>query len=226
VEETRMSVAERVLKVVTSPGQAFNAIAADPRILWPGLIFIVINLLLTVIILPETKAFTQETLAASGQSPDQIALAMKFITPGALVGTIIALPAVWLVAAGLLALYNQLVVGAATFKQLFAVAIFAGIPSLIQSFISTALVKMVGFKAFMQVNTSLALLWVNGDASSFLYRLLQQFELFRIWGFILLILGGAIAMKKKPLGLAAYLGILGIIYVVVLAVLAQNQPVV
>ncbi|MDD4775715.1 MAG: hypothetical protein PHG75_04330, partial [Syntrophomonas sp.] len=79
---------------------------------------------------------------------------------------------------------------------------------------------------FMQVNTSLALLWVNGDASSFLYRLLQQFELFRIWGFILLILGGAIAMKKKPLGLAAYLGILGIIYVVVLAVLAQNQPVV
>ncbi|MDD4775771.1 MAG: YIP1 family protein, partial [Syntrophomonas sp.] len=189
MEETRMSVAERVLKVVTSPGQAFNAIAADPRILWPGLIFIVINLLLTAIILPETKAFTQETLAASGQSPDQIALAMKFITPGALVGTIIALPAVWLVAAGLLALYNQLVVGAATFKQLFAVAIFAGIPSLIQSFISTALVKMVGFKAFMQVNTSLALLWVNGDASSFLYRLLQQFELFRIWGFILLILG-------------------------------------
>lgn len=226
MDETRMSFAERVTNVVTSPGRAFAAIAEDPRIIWPGLIFIAISLILTAIILPETKTFTQETLAASGQSPDQIALAMKFVTPGALIGTVVALPVVWLVEAGLLALYNQLVVGAATFKQLFAVAIFAGIPSLIKSFISTALVKMIGFKAFMQVNTSLALFWGNGDASSFLYRLLQQFELFRIWGFVLLILGGAVAMKKKPLGLALYLGVLGIIYVVVLALLAQNQTVI
>ncbi|MEQ8201365.1 MAG: YIP1 family protein [Syntrophomonadaceae bacterium] len=226
MEETTMSLAERLRKVVTSPAQAFTDIAFHPTILWPGLVFIAISLILNVIMLPETKAFTEQTLAASGQSPEQIALAMKLFVPGAIIGIIVALPMVWLVEAGLLALYNQLVVGAATFKQLFSVAIFAGIPSLIKSFIATGLVKLIGFEAYMQINTSLALFWVNGDAGSFVYRLLQQFELFRIWGFILLILGGAIAMKKKPRGLAIYLGVLGIIYMVILALLAKNPALV
>lgn len=222
MDATRMSFIERLGKVVSSPGRAFADIAAGPAIIGPGLIFIAVSLLLSVIILPETRAFTEQTLAASGQSPEQIALAMKFVGPGAIIGTIIVLPMVWLAEAGLLALYNQLVVGAATFKQLLSAAIFAGIPSMIQSLLATGLVKVIGVESYMQVNTSLALFWGNGDTGSFIYRLLQQIELFRLWGFILLILGGSIAMKKKPQGLAIFLGVLGMIYVVVLALLAKG----
>ncbi len=226
MEETRMSTAQGFVKVLTSPGKAFAAIAEDPRILLPGLAIVAISLILTIIALPETKAFTEQTLAAAGQAPDQIALVMKFVVPGAVIAAILGMPLVWLVQAAILALYNQIIVGEATFKQLYSVAIFSGIPSIIKAAISTVLIKAMGLKASMQVSTSLALFLVNADSTSFLYRLLEQLELFRIWGLILLILGGAIAMKKKPKGLAVFLGVIWIIYVVVMALLAKNSAVV
>jgi len=222
MEEIKMSITERFGKVLTSPGKAFTVIAEDPRILWPGLVIIAISLILTIIAIPETMVFTEQTLATSGQSPAQIAMALKFVVPGAIVGTIFVMPLVWLVQAAMLALYNQISVGEATFKQLFSVAIFSGIPSIIKAVISTGLIKTMGIKASMQVSTSLALFFVNADSTSFLYRLLGQLELFSIWGLILLIMGGAIAMKKKPQGLAIFLGVIWIIYVVAMALLVKT----
>lgn len=225
VEETKMSITERFLKVLTAPGEAFRAIVDDPRILWPGLIIIAVSLLLTILIIPETKQFTAETLAASGQKPDQIALAMKFLVPGALAGTVLALPLVWLVQAGILALYNQMSVGEARFKQLLAVAIFSGIPSIIKSVLSAGLIKTMGFKAAMQVNTSLALFLGTNSQTSFLYRFLGHIELFGVWGLVLLILGGSLAMKKKCMGLAIYVGVVWLVYAVVMAVLVKTPAV-
>jgi len=225
MEKTKMSTAERFGKVITSPGKAFADIAQDPRILWPGLIIIVINLALTLLVMSETKVFTEQTLVASGASQDQIALAMKFVLPGAIGGTIFALPLSWLVMAAILALYNQFSVGEARFKQLYTVALFAGIPSVIKTVISTGLIKTMGFKAALQVSTSLAIFWGNADSTSFLYRLLEKIELFNIWGLILLILGGSIAMKKKPQGLALFLGGIWLVYVVVLALLVKTPGV-
>lgn len=225
MEETRMSLTERFWKVLAAPGEAFKSIADDPRILWPALIIIAISLLLTTLIIPETKQFTEETLAAGGQTPDQIALAMKFVVPGALAGSVLALPLFWLIQAGILALYNQFSVGAATFKQLFAVAIFAGVPSIIKSMITTVLIKTMGLKAALQVSTSLALFLGTASQTSFLYRFLAQIDLFSIWGLVLLILGGSIAMQKKAQGLAVYGGIIWLVYAVVMAVLAKTPAV-
>ncbi|MHB8124995.1 MAG: YIP1 family protein [Desulfitobacteriaceae bacterium] len=220
-----MSMAKRFGKVLSSPREAFAAIAQDPRILWPGLIIIAISLILTLVTIPETKVFTEQTLAASGMSPDQIALAMKYMMPVAVIGTIFAMPLFWLVEAVILVLYNQFSVGEARFKQLFSVAIFSGVPLIIKAVISTGLIKTMGYKAALQVSTSMAIFWGNADSSNFLYRLLGQIELFSIWGLILLILGGAIAMKKKPPGLAIFLGVIWIIYVVVMALLVKNPVV-
>lgn len=225
MEETKMSITERFLKVLTAPGEAFKAIVDDPRILWPGLVIIAVSLLLTILIIPETKQFTEETMAASGQSPAQIALAMKVVVSGALAGTVLTVPLVWLVQAGILALYNQFSVGEARFKQLFAVAVFAGIPSLIKSVISTGLIKAMGFKAAMQVSTSLALFMGTSAQNSFLYRFLVHIELFSIWGLVLLILGGSLAMKKKAGGLAVYGGTIWLAYAVVMAILIKTPAV-
>ena len=223
--ETKMSVTQRFWKVLVAPGEAFTAIADDPKILWPGLIIMAISLLLTILVLPETKQFTRETLAASGQGPDQIALAMKFVVPGALAGSIIGIIIVWLVQAGILALYNQFSVGVASFKQLFAIAVFASVPSIIKSVISTALIKTMGFKAALQVSTSLALFLGTANQTSFLYRFLGQIDLFTIWGIVLLILGGSLAMKKKVAGLAAYYGTIWLVYAVVMALLVKTPAV-
>lgn len=225
MEKAKMPTTERFGKVISSPGKAFADIAQDPRILWSGLIIIVINLALTLLVMSETKVFTEQTLVTSGASQDQIALAMKFVLPGAIAGAIFAMPLSWLVMAAILALYNQFSVGEARFKQLFAVAVFAGIPSVIKGVISTGLIKTMGFKAALQVSTSLAILWGNADSTSFLYRLMEKIELFNIWGLILLILGGSIAMKKKPQGLALFLGGIWLVYVVVMALLVKNPVV-
>lgn len=222
MEEEKMSIIERFWKIIISPGKAFADIAQNPRILWPGLIIIVINLALTLLVMSETKEFTQQTLVASGMSQEQIAMAMKFVLPGAIGGTIVALPLGWLVIAGILALYNQLSVGEARFKQLYSVAVFAWIPSVIKTVISTGLIKTLGFKAALQVSTSLALFLGNADNTSFLYRLMKNIDLFNIWGLSLLILGGSIAMKKKPQGLVLFLGGIWLVYVVVVALLVKT----
>lgn len=223
--ENKLSMTERFLKVLTAPGEAFQAIVDDPRILWPGLIIIAISLLLIILAIPETKQFTAETLVASGQSPDQIALAMKFVVPGALIGTVLAMPMVWLFEAAILALYNQFSVGEARFKQLLAVAIFAGVPSIIKAVISTGLIKTMGYKAALQVSTSLAVFLGTANQTSFLYRLLGQIDLFSIWGLVLLILGGSLAMKKRVGGLAVYSGTIWLVYVVVMALLVKTPAV-
>ena len=225
MEKTKMSIAERFGKVIISPGKAFADIAQDPRFLWPGLIIIVINLALTLLVISETKVFTEQTMVASGMSRDQIALAMKFVLPGAIGGTILAMPLSWLVMAAILALYNQFSVGEARFKQLYTVAVFAGIPSVIKGVITTGLIKTMGYKAALQVSTSLAIFWGNADSTSFLYRLMGKVELFNIWGLILLILGGSIAMKKKPQRLALFLGGIWLVYVVVMALLVKTPVV-
>ncbi|WP_068962419.1 Yip1 family protein [Desulfosporosinus sp. BG] len=225
MEKSKMSLAERFGKVIISPSKAFADIAQEPRILWPGLIIIVLNLALTLLIMSETKVFTEQTMVTSGANQAQIDLAMKFVLPGAIGGTILVLPLSWLVMAALLALFNQFSVGEARFKQLYAVAVFAGIPAVIKTVISTVLIKTMGFKAALQVSTSLAIVLGNADSTSLLYRLMDKIELFNIWGLILLIMGGSIAMQKKARGLALFLGVIWLIYVVVMALLVKTPVV-
>lgn len=220
-----MSMLEKFWKVLASPKEAFAAIAQDPRIIWPGLIIIAISLTCTLVNMPETRVYTEQTMAASGMSPDQIALTMNFVVPIVIIGTIFALPLFWLVEAAILALYNQISVGEARFKQLFSVAVFAGIPLIIKTVIFAGLIKTMGYKNALQVSTSLAIFSGNADSAGFFYRLLGQIELFSIWGLILLILGGAIAMKKKPRGLAVFLGVIWLIYVVVMALVVKTPAV-
>jgi len=225
MEETRMPLTQRFWKVLAAPGEAFQAIAEDPRSLWPALIFIAISLLLTILILPETRQYSAEVMAASGLTQDQVSMAMKIVVPSALLGAVVAMPVMWLIQAALLAIYNQFSVGEASFKQLFAVAVFAGVPSIIKSVISTGLIKAVGFKAAMEFNTSVALFTGTAGQEGFLNRFLGQIELFSIWGLVLLILGGSIAMKKKPGGLAIYGGVVWLIYAVAMALLAKTPAV-
>lgn len=222
MEEKKMSLVKRFGKVLASPREAFEAIAQDPRILWPGMIITVITLITTLLILPETREYTEQILVTQGNSPDQIAIAMKFVTPSAIIGAVLSMPLIWLVLAAVLHIYKMFSVGEARFKQLYAVAIFSMLPLTIKSIITSGLVKVMGYKAALQVNASLALLFINLDSANFFYRLLMQIELFSVWGLVLLIIGGSIAMKKRSKGLAIYLGTLWIIFAVVTALISKT----
>lgn len=223
--ETNMPIGKRFWKVLSSPREAFAAVAEDPRFLWPGLIIIAIAIILSYITIPETQEYTRQYLTSMGLNSEQVALNMKSFVPRLIILTMVAMPVVWLIQAALLMLYNQFSVGEARFKQLFSVAVFSGLPSVIKGVLSTVLIKTMGYKTALAVNTSLALFMGTASPNSFLYRFMGKIELFSIWGLVLLIIGGSLAMKKNARGLALFMGIIWLLYIVAMAALVKTPAV-
>ena len=109
---------EKLWGVIVSPKSAFKAIGEDPRILVPALLVFAVNVLLAWLIIPETLAFTESALESTGQtmSPEALRSAMKWTKVSILVTAGLLPPIIWLIQAGVLALFNQLSVGEARFK--------------------------------------------------------------------------------------------------------------
>lgn len=222
-EKTNLGEGQRLIKIITQPSQAFQEIKENPRFLIPALIILVLSIAVTALTLPEMIALTRETMAGSGQSPDQIEMLAKMAAVSALIGVAVSVPLIWLLKAVVLLIYNQISTSEANFKQLFAVAVYSSIPGVFGQVINSIIVKCIGFKAAMQVNTSLGLL-MGSNTEGFLYRFLSQVELFSVWGLILLILGGAVMMNKKAANVGAYVVALWLLLGICLAALGGLVP--
>lgn len=223
VNEESMSMGKRFLGVLVSPGKTFKAIGEDPRILIPGIIFIVISALLTALIIPETQELTKMLMQKNPQmTPDMIEKSVKWAGIGAVFSAIFGIPIIWLIQAGLLALYNQLSIGQATFKQLFAVAIFSSIPSLINSVLVVGLTKVMGAKSMLSIKTSLALLLPPGQDSGFLYNFLNAANLFTIWVLVLISIGGGVMMNKDAKKVGIYIFALWLAFILISSIFATK----
>lgn len=213
-----MSLSQRIWGVIVEPVKTFQAVREDPRGLIPILIVLGINLLLTVVFLPQIKEVAAEALKqAPNMTPEQISAALKWTGISAMIGAVVAPPLIWLVQAALLSLFNQVSIGEANFKQLYVVAFFAWIPAFIGGLIKSALMAMMGVKKAMAVSTSLALLLPKSTDPGFLYILLSKMDFFNIWSLVLLVLGGAVAMNKDSKKVALYIFGLWLIYIVLTA---------
>jgi len=223
VNEDSMSMGKRFAGVVFSPVKTFKAIGEDPRILVPAIVIIVISALLTAFIIPETQELTKLLLQKNPEmTPDMIEQSVKWAGIGAVFSAILGMPIIWLIQAGLLALYNQLSIGQATFKQLFTVAIFSSIPSLINSVIVVGLTKAMGAKSMLSIKTSLALLLPPGQDSGFLYNFLNSANLFTIWALLLLSIGGGVMMNKDGKKVGIYIFALWLVYILVSSIFATK----
>lgn len=224
MENTRMNLGQRFLKVIVNPSRAFQAIKEEPGFLIPAAIILVIIAAATVLIIPESRQYTVELMTKQGSPASQInAISTLTLILGSLFGVLIGYPFLWLVQAVALLIYNQIALGEGNFKQFFAVAVFSSVPTVIHQIIASGLIKAMGMKAAMQVNTSLALI-MGSDSQTFLYRFLSNFDLFTIWGMGLLALGGALAMKKSVKGVGLYLLALWIVLAAGMALLGGLFP--
>ncbi|MGE5417030.1 MAG: Yip1 family protein [Acidobacteriota bacterium] len=212
VEETvHMDIWRRFLGIIIDPLNTFKVIKSDPKVLIPLTFILSISVMIALFVLPESKAFSEEIVAKMGQNvPKQ-----SMLTTGiwSVVGILILYPIMFLLQALVLFIYDQLSVGKAKFKQLFAVVLYAGIPNVLMQVIATILTKSIGLKATMNVRLSLALFWPGNDQASYLFQILNQANFFAIWGLILLIIGGSIVMGKDAKKLAIYTIILWLIYI-------------
>lgn len=223
MENSQMNVGQRLWKVIVSPSRAFRAVKEEPGFLIPAAIFIIIIIAATLLVGPETRQYTVELMIKQGAPSSQIDAALKMMLPMAVIGVAISYPLLWLLQAVVLLIYNQIALGDGKFQQFFAVAVLSSVPTVIHQIIASGLIKGMGIQAAMQVNTSLAL-FLGSDNQTFLYRFLAYFDLFTIWGLVLLALGGAIVMNKSVKGIGLYILVLWIILAVAMALLGGLFP--
>lgn len=223
MNEESMSMGRRFLGVLLSPVRTFNAIAEDPRSLVPAVVLIVLTVALTSLIIPESKELTRLLLQNNPQmTADMVEKSVQWAGIGAILGTVIGMPILWLIQAGLLALYNQLSIGQATFKQLFAISVFSSVPSLINSIITVGLTKVMGAKSMLTIKTSLALLLPPGQDSGFLFTFLNSINIFTIWALVLLSIGGGIVMEKEGKKVGIYIFALWLAFILVSSILSAK----
>ncbi len=223
MEENVMSMPKRLWGVIVEPVKTFQAICEDPRALVPILAILGINLLLTVLLLPQIKEISAEAMAqAQTMTPEQIKAALKWVGISAVIASAAVPPLIWLVQAALLALFNQFTLGVGNFKQLYVVAFFAWMPAFLGGLVKTGMMAVMGVKQAMAVSTSLALVLPKGTNSGFLFMLLSKIEVFNIWSLILLVLGGSVAMKKDSKKVALYIFGIWLVYILLTAFLAAK----
>lgn len=219
MNEESMSMGKRFLGVLYAPQQTFKSIGEDPRIMIPALLVIALSAVLTVLIIPETQEVTRLLLQKDPKATaDLIETSVRWTGISAILGIVLGMPLLWLIQAGLLSLYNQLSIGQATFKQLFAVSVFSSVPSVIGTMISVGLVKAMGAKSLLSVKTSLGLLLPPGQDSGLLFNFLNSLNLFTIWALILLSIGGGIVMQKEGKKVGIYLFTLWLVFILALSI--------
>jgi hypothetical protein len=204
-------LAARLAGVVFSPRATYADVAARPR----GR-----GALITVIVIASAATFTflstevgqsavldqQLTAMESfGFHPTDAQMEMiearapmsRYFAVG---GQAVAIPLITLVVAGLLlAIFNAVLGGNATFKQIYAVVVHSWCVLMLQTVFVLPLNYATGS---MAGSTSLAVFLPMLDASSFAARLLGQFDLFRIWWVVNLAIGCGVLYKRRTAPIA------------------------
>lgn len=213
------------LQVLTSPGKAFEEIAAEPAFLKPALVITGINLLLGIILAPKIKAFAVWMVkhGPAAVPPEQmeqvLAVASTAAAVGSVVGAVVMPWLIWLVIAGLLKVYAMFSAKETSFKSLFAVAVYGYLPVVLGGLIATPITLSVPVENFQNVSLSLAAFLPA--QSGFLYFFLRQCNPFTWWSLVLYGIGGAAATKTRPVSAATYIFVLWLLYALAAGALAS-----
>lgn len=196
-----MNLLSRIIGVFISPVATFNAIAAKPKWLAPGIILILISLgttyLLSPIISAEQKEKAVEQMEKRGMGQEQIDDAMEKseqIMKISLYPTVVITAIIMFVITAAIWLFfgNVMLGGKAKFEQLLGVVVYRAFIPTVGMLIKVPL--MISQKT-MNVHFSLATFMPDSAQDTFLYKLLAQFELFNIWAIIALCIGVAVCAK-------------------------------
>jgi uncharacterized membrane protein len=124
-----------------------------------------------------------------------------------------------IIAAILFAVFNAMMGGDASFKQLFAVLVHASVISAVQQLFTGPLNF---FRGSMQSATNLAVLLPMIDEKSFLGRLLAMVDFFLIWWVVVLAIGLGVLYRRRTQPIAVGLFVVyGIIAVGAAAVMSR-----
>ena len=226
-EATSKGLFSRIVGVIFSPRATYAAVAVRPR--WLGAAaFTSLVVAGGFFILLSTEvgkqaAFDQQTqmLESFGvKLNDQAYQRMeagidraKYTTP---IGQLIGVPMVLAIFAGiLLGIFNALLGGDATYKQVLAILAHSSVISALQSAFSVPLDYV---RETLSSPTTLKVLLPFVDDASFAGRLLSTVDLFQIWGTLSLAIGLGVLYKRRTAPIAISLFV--VYFVILLAIAA------
>jgi hypothetical protein len=231
VTAPRMGLAARAIGIITSPRETFGSVVAHPRLL--GMLVLVTVVVAFCAALPmTTEAGKEATLRSQVEGMESFGMTVSdqqyegmrrgmAIAPYTTAGFIIVFsPILTLIFSGILfAIFNAVMGGDASFKQLFTVVVHASVISGLQQ-VFTGPVNY--FRGAVTSATNLAVLLPMIDPKSFLGRVLAMTDLFLIWYFLVLAIGLGVLYRRRtqPIAMTLY-GIYAVFVIVVAAVMSR-----
>ena len=216
--------------IITAPKDTFQSVAAHPR--WLGMMLLVTVIIAICTALPmTTEAGKEATLRASVEGMEQFGVTVSdqmyeqmrgrlwFAPYQTAIGVLFISPVMTVIFAGILYLvFNVLMGGGATFKQLFSVFVHASVISALQQLFTGPLNY---FRGAVTSATNLAVLLPMVDPKSFVGRVLAMTDLFLIWYLLVLAIGLAVLYRRKtrPIALTLY-GVYGAGVLLIAAVMS------
>lgn len=182
---------ERLKYIFISPSKAFENLKHHPRILFPMLVILIGVLLLSLPTVNMMKVVIKEAAleqyARMGiEMPEGFDSLIGIQVYTTIIFTVIAIAAVWLVKSALINAFSGFVNGTGTFKQAFSIIIYSYFPVFLGTIIKTVLTLITKQP---NIVTSLAVFLPDSQATTFLYLLLGNLDIFVIWYQILAIIG-------------------------------------
>jgi hypothetical protein len=217
------SLPARFVGIITSPRETYESVAAHPY--WFGMLALTalgMGLLFAGFLF--TKTGQDAWLDAAVNSPfsgnvsDQQIQGMQRIAPYvgyfALVQFVILLPIFAAVLSGILyAIFNAMMGGNATFKQVLAVVVHGGPVSILSALFTVPLNYSRGT---MSSATNLGVLLPMLPEQSFLAHFLGVIDIFLIWQVIVISIGLAVLYRRRTQPIAtALLAVYGIIALII-----------
>ena len=220
-----MNIFARFIGVMTAPRETFASVAAHPRIL--GMLCLTVVLTAFAAALPLTTeggkqaAIDQQVSMMESfgmQVNDEMYAGMQkgtaMLPYTTAAGVLVSAPVVLLIISGILfAIFNAIMGGTASFKQVMAVVVHAGVISTVGGLFGGLLNY---FRDAAGSATNLAVLMPFLDEKSFAGRLAGMSDIFLIWWLIGLAIGLAVLYRRKTQPIAVtLLSIYGVIALIV-----------
>lgn len=211
-QQQPLTQVERVTNTFAAPSKTFFDIFRSKSWWLPFVLIALVGYAFSGVVLarigvtPMVEHALQQRAEKTGQqmAPEQVATATK-VTAAIFKASFAAAPIIFLLAAVIFTVliwlgFNFILGGKASFSGMFAVSIYASLPSIVKSLLTIVTILFTtndNFDIQNPIGTNIGY-FLGPDASPFLKSLLTSLDLFSIWMLALFALGGAIQAKVKP----------------------------
>ena len=208
------SLTSRAIGVITAPRETFEKIVAAPRVGGAlALVSVIMAVLVGGFLMTEVGQQAWLEQAVAGQEAwgievtDEAYANLQQMAPKAPymsgIPYLFIIPIASAISAGILyAIFNALMGGTATFKQILSVVAHSQIIMALSLFVSMPINYM---KGTMTGATSLSVLAPMLDEGSFLARFLGMIDIFMVWYVVVLSIGLAVLYRRKTKSVAMVL---------------------